>query len=690
MSEASPDLESERLAALAELALLDRAPEPAFDAITQLTARLLDVPVAMVSLVDRDQLWIKSSSGAAPESVPRAASFCDHVVRSRGPVVIENTLVDPRSADHPAVLEAPRLRFYSGQPLVTESGHIVGTLCVVDFQPRHWRQSDHETLSLLTAQVNELLALRAHRQRLVRVQVDRLDRERQLRSVLDEMSEGMVLHDASGAIVDANRAAEVILGLDRTTLIGRRPADPRWRAVHEDGSPFMAETHPAAEVLRTRKPVSGVVMGVHRPDDTLRWISITALPIAPRDVGSGLAVLSTFRDITTERAIQATSERLARQERLVTAGTLAAGLGHEINNPLSFVSANIEVALQVLRVLGPSLPRHAELVEALTDALDGAERVRKIVKGLRTLAREGGAPVPTHLASAIEASIQIAMHALRPRARVETRLDPTPLAMADESSVAQIVINLLVNAAECFHAADPSRNLVTVESGVADDGRVFVRVRDNGPGMTAAQVERVFEPFYTTKANGQGTGLGLPISQSLAQQLGGTLTVRSEPGQGTQFTLSFQPVAAPASEKRAAPRVLLVDDEEGVLRALSRALREQFEVVAESDSRVALRRIASGEHFDVIFCDLMMPHLGGVELYAEVARLRPPLVAKMVFMTGGTTNERTAGFLATVANDRLEKPFSMQTLRPHAHRIAATGPSGEAQKASADTVRATS
>jgi CheY-like chemotaxis protein len=201
-----------------------------------------------------------------------------------------------------------------------------------------------------------------------------------------------------------------------------------------------------------------------------------------------------------------------------------------------------------------------------------------------------------------------------------------------------------------------------------------VEVRDTGSGMTADVVERLFTPFFTTKPKGVGTGLGLAISQRIVTNFGGEITVESTPNGGSVFKV-FLPVAVadqPAAVKTDKPttssgrrrgRVLVVDDEAMVGSAIRRALASEHDVVALTNAREALSRIVGGERFDVIFCDLMMPEMTGMDFHDELKKAVPEQLERVIFMSGGAFSARARQFLAEVRNLSVEKPFEIGNLR---------------------------
>jgi PAS domain S-box-containing protein len=391
-------------------------------------------------------------------------------------------------------------------------------------------------------------------------------------------------------------------------------------------------------------------------------VRLAPLPEGGRTGSQGLALAY---DITERDEIHA---RAAHQDRLATTGILAAGVGHELNNPLTFVVSNLEFSMEELRSL-PGAPAHqvTALRESLGEALEGAERIRKIVRGLRSFAREESAPTLTNLHAVVDISISMTRHELRHCASVVLKLDPVPPVMTDEARLAQVVVNLLINAAQAFKANDPGRNTITLRTQLTADARVALLISDNGPGIPPEVLPRIFDPFFTTKPVGRGTGLGLSISNSIVRSLGGELSCETEPGVGTTFrivlprrTTSRPPPHAPTPRRK---RLLLVDDEENMLRVMVRMLQSEFEVIALADPVDALRRFEAGERFDAVCCDLVMPKLSGLELLRRVQELDPAQAARFAFLSGGIQDEPTNTFLENVSNAFLEKPFHFEDLK---------------------------
>ncbi len=433
-----------------------------------------------------------------------------------------------------------------------------------------------------------------------------------------------------------------------------------------------------------------------RDDGAARRVHIRGECQLDAATGATRSVVGVIQDVTDQLELR---ERVALHDRLVTTGTLAAGVAHEINNPLTYVSANVEIALDALHATPEgALTKHAadELVEVLTDAREGAERIRQIVSGLRALARADNVLAPTDARQAIELAASMAAHELRSRARLIIEGDDMPVVVAEKSRLSQVFVNLFTNAAQSFAGNDPERNRIVLRSRRLAEDRVVFEVEDNGSGIRAEVLPRIFDPFFTTKPIGHGTGLGLAICHEIVASMGGEILCSTQLGVGTTFrvvlgaapdadaarkTSAILPHTAPAAPaapagQRTRGRVLVVDDEVAVGRTIERALRDEHDVTVVNDSREALRLLSGAAvPYDLVFCDLSMPHLSGAELHERVRTQAPATVERFVFITGGAVDEKLEAFLAATSNECLRKPFrNIESLRVIARRyVAADG-----------------
>ncbi|HJL16169.1 MAG TPA: response regulator [Sandaracinaceae bacterium LLY-WYZ-13_1] len=379
--------------------------------------------------------------------------------------------------------------------------------------------------------------------------------------------------------------------------------------------------------------------------------------------------------------------RLFHADRLQTVGQLAAGVAHEVNNPLQFVSANVSVANEALAELGAALgdadPRVAALLrearEALDDAGKGAERIGSVVRTLSQFSRAEDASVSEmDLTAVVRDACDMVAHRVRRCAELELELSPVPAFVGRRARLVQVLVNLLVNAAQAVEEAERTRGRVRVATRVRD-GNLEIEVSDDGIGMSEATRRRIFDPFFTTKGRGVGTGLGLAVSHDIVADHGGSLTVRSRRGKGSRFVVrlpaasaavpsSPAPARAASEGETARMRILVIDDEPLVLRSLRRVLRAH-DLTLANGGREGLEVLEASTDFDAVVCDLSMPELGGRDLHRAARRLDPELAERFVFVTGGALTPEDRVFAKE--HEAFEKPVDRHGLRA---RLAEIGP----------------
>ncbi len=498
-------------------------------------------------------------------------------------------------------------------------------------------------------------------------------RERWFSTTLDSLGDAIIATDSAERITYMNPVAEKLTGHATAEAKGR---DLRtiFRLVDDAGAPIES---PVGQAIRTQ-------FAVALPPQTnlvdkaggRRVVEDAATPIID-DRGQLLGGVIVFRDVTEQRRLE---RRLAISERMASVGTMAAGIAHEINNPLASIVGNLEISLELLadaraardgtgRVSESTLD---ELDQTLRDAAASAERVRKIVHAMRGFARApGGDAEILDLPDVLETALRLTENTLRHRARVVRAYGTTPFVQCAETQLVQVLTNLLTNAGDAVPEGDARRNEVRVSTFTSDDGSAVVEVRDSGVGIAPSNLGRIFDPFFTTKAVGKGMGLGLSLSHSFVTSVGGTLTAASELGHGSSFRVTL-PAARPApraSASREAPlppirdaRILVIDDDGAVANVVKRAL-SRHRVAVELDGAVAVGRIVAGEAFDLVLCDVMMPNVSGIDVYEAVKAQAPRLAATMVFLTGGAFSPAASAFLESVPNPVVRKPFTAAGLR---------------------------
>ena len=597
---------------------------------------LSDEAVRILGGTREELLSVSALSRIAPEEAARVASFVERRRRGTlGSQVLETVIVRPDGARVPIAVASNRV--------------------IIDRTPA--------SVSFFW----DLTELRSAEEGLS------TERER-LRSLIDASPDGIIIScDGGDEILYANTAIARLLGLaDARPLIGTSLAV--WVAPDETGvmRQRMSRVN-AGEVLTPR------AYRVKRADGMELVVEIVSRPFVHEGRRANLAFA---RDVTERVRLQ---ERLAQADRLAALGTLAAGVAHEINNPLTTSTLSLELLGRAVEKLPVAEATRTELRSLVTELQKGTDRVASIVRDLRTFARPEEKVGPLDLRKVLLAAEGIARHATRYHATVVREGDATPLVIGNEGRLEQVFVNLLVNAAQALPEGR-RENEIRVRTFVAGDGRVAVEVRDNGAGIAPEHLPRLFDPFFTTKPVGLCTGLGLAISHGIVTRLGGTLEVESELGVGTTMRVLLPAAGGPAEVERAestapaparAGRVLIIDDDVSLATSLGQTLCARHEVVVQSDPRRALELLVGGATFDVVLCDVMMPELTGIELYQRLAVSRPGTEQCIVFTSGGAWAPGVRSFLATTGRPVLEKPFRVEQAEELIARILA----GEAQHA---------
>jgi two-component system, cell cycle sensor histidine kinase and response regulator CckA len=493
--------------------------------------------------------------------------------------------------------------------------------------------------------------------------------ESKYRTLFEESRDGLLLSAPDGRLIDANAAAITLFGyadkeeflqLGTSALYYSPPDAERERLgrMFDEGGSSLREAD----------------MDVRHKDGRKLNVVVSSTPI--RDEAGAIAGFRTIiRDVTESKALEA---RLRQMQKLEAVGLLAAGVAHEINNPLTYVVGNVEALREELRRYADSA-RPSGISEAIrariAEACEGAQRVRQIVRDLKTFARldeeERGA---VDVVAVLDKAIKLAAAEIRYRARLHAELKAVPPAAANEGRLSQVFVNLLVNAAQAIEEGAVERNEIRIITS-ANDSEVKVEISDSGRGIAPEHLERLFDPFFTTKSASGGSGLGLAICYKIVTSYGGRIDVDSRVGAGTRFTVRLpiaqvapapaQPVVAePAPHALTTrPRVLVVDDEPFVLSTIKMILDREHDVVGVASGSEALRLLDGDARFDLVLCDLMMQRGSGMELYAELVRRDSPLARRMAFMTGGAYTPEASRLLANSGNPCIDKPFGPAELR---------------------------
>ncbi|MEK8030058.1 response regulator [Ideonella sp. DXS29W] len=493
-----------------------------------------------------------------------------------------------------------------------------------------------------------------------------------LRSAIAESAPAaLIVSDESGRIVEFNPAAEAMFQQPRSRAIGRRIAalvmPARHHALHEQAMARLRAGESSQQLGQMH--LHGLrADGSELPIEMLMWRT---------DLNGRAYYTASLVDMTevhnATQEIERQREALRQSEKLTAMGSLLAGVAHELNNPLAIVMGRASL-------LEEKCDRDPELRAEAQRIRQAAERCGRIVRTFLNMARSKPSQRgPVSLNEMVRAAADMLQYGYRTH-NISQELDlgeGLPPVVADSDEIGQVVMNLLINAQQAVASREGPRR-VRVQSGVEPrrdnrEPRVWLRVEDNGPGVSAAVRQHVFEPFFTTKPDGLGTGLGLAMSRSLVRAHGGDLMLEagsSLGGASFRLSLPISGIAEPDGPAPALPspaasqlvRVLVVDDEP----ELSELMREMLESagydVATAESGAVALEMLDLARFDVIVCDLRMPDMDGATLWREVCARHPGLSRSLLFVTGDTLSADASGFLKLTGCDSLDKPFSKTDL----------------------------
>jgi PAS domain S-box-containing protein len=508
------------------------------------------------------------------------------------------------------------------------------------------------------------------------------DPQEALEGLVDSIGDALVAVDRAGCVTRLSPRAEALTGLSAKDAQGKLLSEVVHIVAAEDRGTL---DDLVARALRgeavARSPGAHALLVTK--GGTERAILDTAVPV--RDSSGAIAgALLLLRDTGPERAAEEERVRLQAQlvfsERMASMGTLSGGLAHEINNPLASVLANLALLEQELVKVLPETEHTRDLLEAVAEAHRGADRVAQIVRGLKVFSRGlDERRQPLDVARVAEQVLHLLSNELRHRARVVRDFEPAPQVEASEAHLGQVLVNLILNAAQSIPEGEADRNEVRVSVRTSPGGDVVLEVSDSGAGISPEVLARVFDPFFTTRPVGSGSGLGLSICHGIVSSLGGRIEAESTPGRGSAFRVTLPPSRGeaapppPRAESAEPPRgrILLVEDDPLVARAVRRTLSREHDVVLVESGRAALQALAR-EKFDLVISDLMMPEMTGMELHTELLRTHPEVAERMIFISGGAFTDAAREFLRRIPNPQIEKPFDPQQLRDLIRRTLTT------------------
>ncbi len=571
-------------------------------------------------------------------------------------------------------------------PLVAANNEVIGTLSFDTVtKQRSWSDETRSRLRLLAQTMASALARK-------RSEAELRDSEERFGATFHQAAVGIAQVGPAGEWFEVNQKLCDILGYSPDEL-----SQMTFQGItHSDD--LDADMTQLRRMLADEIQTCSLEKRYIRKDGSLVWVFLTVACVRNPD-RSVRYFISVVDDITdrkrAEEERRQLQAKLAQSDRLASMGMLAAGVAHEINNPLAYILYNLESLSETLpryarqlagarqalterlgEELGEILGVNSEVLNAsawldaterLKDAVQGTRRIREIARGLGAFSRvERDQLTPVDLRYPIESAFSLASNEIKYRAQVVKDIGSTAPVLGSEGRLSQVFLNLLVNAAYAIKEGDVEHNTIRVRTW-QEGSAVLAEVQDTGCGIPPDDLDRIFDPFFTTKPAEVGSGLGLSIVHSIVAGYGGTIQVQSKVGEGTRFLIRLpaytgQQAAegdAARAARAAAPRrgrVLAIDDEPGILRALRRILNDHEVVEAESGEQ-AIDLLSRDQGFDVILCDVMMRTTSGIDVHRWLLAHYPRIARRVVFLTGGAFTPNARNYLEKVENIRVEKPF---------------------------------
>lgn len=530
-------VEADRLARLRDLGILDSAQEPEFDRVTRMAAAIFDVPISLISFVDRDRQWFKARHGLDVTQTSRADSFCARAIWRDGIMVIEDAASDPSFKDNPLVVGPPHIRFYAGAPLSLDGRLNLGTLCIIDREPRQLTAREAAILKDLAATVVDSLRNRFVANRAV-------TSEHRLHDAIESLSDGFVMFDADDRLVLCNQryrelyaesAADIAVGKTFEEIIRAGIANGQYPDAIGREEAFVQE-----RLARHRNPAGPIEQ--HLPGD--RWIRVDERPTRSGGmVGFRVDITAIKRQ---ERALTQLAHnlevQLARAEEAEDAKVrFLASVSHELRTPLNAIIGFSQVMQQ--EMFGPlGLPKYVEYAD---DIQQSAAHLLSLVDDILDMAKLSSGNVDlacnrVDLSQILTGAVRVIQPIVATKSLTLEIVDDAPdiAIRGDARALRQVLFNLLSNAVKFT----PLGGAVSVRIGKAD-GTVSVAIGDTGPGIPQDVLPKLGQPFQRVgnvmTSSDSGSGLGLAISKALVEKMGGTLAIESQLGEGTTVRVTL-------------------------------------------------------------------------------------------------------------------------------------------------------
>ncbi|MDR4465305.1 MAG: response regulator [Nitrospira sp.] len=674
-----PADESSRLAALHQYEILDTPPDEGFHNLAKLAAHICEMPIALIGFIDTHRQWFKAKVGIDVPEVPRDIAFCAHAILSEDLFVVADASQDKRFDDNPLATETPHIRSYAGMPLITLSGHAIGTLCVIDRTPRQLTVDQLDALRMLGKQVVSRLELQ-------RAEATARDRESQLRAIVDQAVDGIITIDERGLIESFNPAAQRLFGYAASEAIGQNVKILMPEPYQSEHDGYLARYHQTGQAR---------IIGIGREVIGLRKDGSTFpldLAVSKMERGSRRSFIGIVRDITERKnaehqleeaafEMECQNMELASLHEQVVAATKAkseflASMSHEIRTPMNAIIAMSDLLQETTlsteqqEYVGRFSRAASSLLELINDVLD----LSKIEAGRLDLET---VPFDMHeLVDTVGELMAARAYAKHLEFGVFVHPDVPSWVQGDPTRTRQILVNLAGNA---IKFTEHGKVVVRVEPDESRADLLRCTVTDTGIGIPEGRIEKIFEGFTqvdssTTRKYG-GTGLGLNISKRLVEMMGGQIAVSSREGTGSTFSCTVpMPRATPPSNAPAVPalslqglRVLIVDGSTTSRAIIQEYLKEQEAVIVEAATGVDGINafdlaMQSGQPFNTVILDDHLPDLEGLELSRIMTDRMGSATVPMIMQVSDMRDEVLQRARALGITGYVYKPISRRRL----------------------------
>lgn len=526
--------ESKRLAALKSYNLQTKDVENFYDQLTLLASRICNTKIALITLIDQSKACFISHYGMTLKEVPREISFCAHLVSRPETLVVHDARQDPRFCDNPLVTGEPNIVFYTGVPLIDHEGFALGSLCVIDTEPKQLTSTQLQSLNILASQIVAQFRLR-------RELVEKRKIEEQLTQITSNVP-GFIFQfklDKNGISHYPFASTGIAEIYEVSSEEAKHDAEATKRRIHpEDVAQVRDVIKKSAESMEKCSLDYRVIL----PKGGLRWLRGLAKPEKLED--DSILWHGFITDVTDEKNLEA---QLYQNSKLAALGEMASGVAHEINNPLSII---IGKASLLRSQLERDVWNREKIILDIEKLEYTANRISKIIKGLTAFSRnaEHDSFSVTEVKHIIEDALSLVNEKFKYRA-INVSVD-CPLGLAIEcnaTQIGQVLMNLLINSFDAIKRNE--EKWIRIEAKRVGKS-VNISIIDSGTGISAQIAEKIMEPFFTTKSVGEGTGLGLSLSKNLIESHNGIL--KYIPSAGNTTFLIELPLKANVAHKGAA------------------------------------------------------------------------------------------------------------------------------------------